>query len=196
MKHLLGVLHLQTILNTKEDDILKISIEFVNNFTWTHFPVSECINDHEAPIHNLTKSLNKLLSTDFSKAPFDAASMYSKNYPKQEIKLTQENINQKEIINLLYITFEAYLDAFRILEVQNTLEALNKTLQATNNTLLNELDATNNSEDSFYYTTEIFIKKYRSIYQLLKEIMILFPKMKANNKLSDDFKIFNNIVGL
>lgn len=101
-----------------------------------------------------------------------------------------EKINRNQVVHTLFITLEAYLDAYSLQNVQLTLGNLNEQL------LQNETDVVIHNflpELSSYSVSEDFIKKYRSIYQKLKELVLLLQEVKNGEDLPDILKVFEKI---
>lgn len=204
MRYILGIKCLMDILNTREDDILMIIKDFLINSSWNKFSGKQPQKVIETPSKNLPTSVNKLFPYLAKFCIKSSASMECKenkevSYPK-DIPYDTDFINQTQLICLLYITFEAYWDAFSVQKVQNTLDVMNemsiKDLSQLSNTMLNDSNVRNSERNKPYSVSETFIKKYRTICQLLKEVMIIFSQLKVEDKLCDDFKIFEKYLVL
>lgn len=197
MQHLIATLHVKELLSTQEDDIVKIVINFIKNSQWQLF------EDSNEPIHiskkmfprpkkvkNLVKYIEKICA-DAELLEDDSDPSDSNLYPKYDSQSddlsTEVNINH--VVHSLYVALDAYLDAFSVLNVQETLSNLNEQL-------LLQTDSNSESQLQVYcsYTvTEVLIKKYRSIYKLLKELMIMLNEMRNSGNLPDVLKVFDKI---
>ncbi|KAL0840191.1 hypothetical protein ABMA28_015481 [Loxostege sticticalis] len=193
MQCLIGTLHIKKLLTTQEDDPIKIFTEFVRNSQWKKFPESSSeilvFKKTTFSVKNLIKHLKKRCNYLNTKIPqiemendtfyrFDPLSM-----PKEP------KISLNHVIHSLYITLEAYLDAYSVQNIQETLDDLNEKLlngePSNDQKLLPDFCS--------YGVTENFIKKYRSIYQSLKELILILQAMKNNGDLPNMFKIFEKI---
>ncbi|XP_038210630.1 uncharacterized protein LOC119831385 isoform X1 [Zerene cesonia] len=183
MRYLVSKQYLNTILSTDEEEIIKVLIKFIERSEWKHFPES-----NEKP--QIPKTLkvphikpNKLLtylSKTLTKTAYlvvdkksDSKVLYPKFIPLED--MSKEIIDQKYVVLLIFITFHAYLDAFSVQEVQETLDKLNEQLDQE----IPDSDKRNNIEVISYSVTEDLIKKYRSIYQMLKDLILLLQRKKG-----------------
>lgn len=205
MGHIVGVLYLKNILHTKGDDILTITMIFLKKSLWNDFPRDENLIKITKPNVKLPKTLNELFSnTNIFTVDIEENIVNKKSvlYPKQQIEPNTHVINQSQIIHILYITFECFLDAFSLHDVQNTLESMNESINEngmqldSNTSTALEINSSDSEKKNLYFVTEHFIKKYRYIYENLKELIILFSQLKKDNKLCDHLSIFSNVLDL
>lgn len=194
MMHLIGILHVQTVLHTNEDNILTIMIDLVKNLKWKEFPESACeMSAGKIPGLKKPRHVKKLVKYLFKKCETWKTEIQVKDqaiiYPKQtDDDMKDLCVNQNHVINALYITLQAYLDSYSIHKVQEKLELLNDILDKEGT-----IEPEQMPEGYAYSVTEHFIKKFKTIYQLLKELMILFHNMKNEQELPENLKIFENV---
>ncbi|CAK1604424.1 unnamed protein product [Parnassius mnemosyne] len=198
MQYLIGIQHIQSVLLTDEENIIKIIIDFVENSQWENYEESSGtieIVKNTAWKQRRVKKVASFLSKVIHKAQ-NANCLDSKNqdlFPKFDPKDIDNTtaLKQNDIVSTLYLTLDSYLDAFSVQNVQETLDRLNEQLLQKG---FMEEDITDSiSEYSSYSVTEHFIKKYRSMYQMLKELMLALQKLKNNEQLPDVLKVFENI---
>lgn len=191
MKHLIGILHIKNLLATDENCIIKNLITFIRKEMWNKFPQSEepikiSTNSFFKPV-KVKRQIRKLMKLYSQEIPEENEPIYWKITPKSD---DDDDVNRNQIVYTLFLTLEAYLDAYSVQNVQETLDNLNE--QLLNNNM--------NSNDNFipeigsYSVTEHFIKKYRSIYQMLRELVVLLQERKAQGDSADNvFDVFKNI---
>lgn len=166
MKMLIGTQLIKTILSTKEDCIVKILIEFVQKEYWKKFSES----NSELHISRNMFILSKL-HVDLC-SPLETCTKYPKLHLESLPHNTETSLNY--IVQVLYITLEAYLAAYNVQRVQEKLDLLNdKLLQSEDDTEL-----ANYMPGSSYFISEGFIKKYVYIFKKLKELVITFQGKK------------------
>lgn len=196
MTYLVGILHLKSILSTKEDEILKIMIDFVKKSAWTDLPDSDpktkigVINPVRAqPVRRKLRFLIKKIKKTVKSTPCNDDKMC---FPKhEEGKGNCQHLNdQMHVVQTLYITLQAFLDAYCVEDFQEKLETLNDKVDQNENLSLDDGDLSN---DSSYNVSEGFIKKYRSIYQMLQELAMLLHSLKSKNQMPDILKVFSNV---
>ncbi|KPJ01531.1 hypothetical protein RR46_08568 [Papilio xuthus] len=196
MQNILGTLHLQSTIPTTKDNIIEIVIEFLENSQWTKYPTSnidlEMFLDNSIKIRKV-KSMSNYLSKILHKIHKEnlPVSKSFNQYPKFDPNFLKDAslIDQSYVVFALYITLNACLDAYSVQHVQNVLDSLNENL-----TQGSHIDKSQpSSEFCTYNVTVPFIKHYRSIYTLLKELIINFNKVKNNGTLPSSFKVFKKI---
>ncbi|XP_049866371.1 uncharacterized protein LOC126367035 [Pectinophora gossypiella] len=188
MQHLIGVCHLQSILSTNESNIIKIFIKFLKEKQWKLFPdsqseiqISKSTIIRPKKVKNFMKYLEKI-----STLPEDFDEYCEVVYPKLDPEtLVSDNVDRNHIVHMLYITIDAYLDAYSIQSVQDTLDDLNDQVQRGIKT------TSQFPENTSYSVTEYFIKQYRSIYQNLTELIDVLNTV--NRKQIPQIEIFENI---
>ncbi|KOB66688.1 Peptidase C26 [Operophtera brumata] len=196
MKHLIGTLHIKKLLSTEETCIIKNLIDFIKQSKWNNYPETETdiqvskntffrSRKIKRKMRYLTKKCTAWRSTEI------VEEVENKCYPKMGSELdNDEEINRNQVVHTLFITLEAYLDAYSVQSVQETLGNLNEQL------LHNETDVMIYNflpNLSSYSVSEQFIKKYRSIYQMLKELVLLLQEIKNGEDLPDVLKVFEKI---
>lgn len=188
MVNLIGTIHIQNLLNTQEDNILKIFLNFINKMQWKNFLEND--TDIEIPkksvikpkkVKDVLKYLTKAcqaITLSESVECFDGDIFRKIDHNAIE---NDPDINQNEIVSILYITMEAFLDAHSLQLIQDTIEKLNERL-----TQMAEGDVQNESaipENCSYSVTEHFIKRYRTIFQVSTELVSKLYTMKESNEL-------------
>jgi hypothetical protein len=196
MQCLVGKLHIKKLLSTQEDDPIRILTEFIREHQWKQFP--EVQSKLIIP-KKTDQSLKK------AKSFFDFLNKKCKELSKQKTSLSaqkkyakldhnsllnKDKYSLNDVVNILYVTLNAFLDAYSVQNMQDTLDLLNEQIQngTTSENYVHSLP-----EYCSYTVTEDFIKKYRTIYQTLKELMLLLQEMKNNETLPDIFKVFDKI---
>lgn len=197
MKHLIGTLHIKKLLLTEETCIIRNLIDFIKQSTWKNYPETESNiqvsnNTFFRPrkIKRKLKYLTNKCTAWRSETVIE--DVEKQLYPKMESEMhNDEEINRNQVVHTLFITLEAYLDAYSVQNVQETLGNLNEQVMKTDE---NELVLHNFlPELSSYSVTEQFIKKYRSIFQMLKELVILLQEVKSDGDLPVVLKVFEKI---
>lgn len=198
MQYIVGNLHVQSIMSTKEHDIIKVINNFVKKTQWEKYQANSnnilVINAHPflkaKKIRNVSNYLSKIVYKAQKRNFFQNS--IEDHYPKYDSSVIKYSsiIDQSHIVSTLYMTLTAYLDAFNVEHVQETLDTLNEQLLTDEQTTGIENCI---SEHCSYTITENFIKKYRSIYQMLKELMVTLHELKSNEQLPEILKIFENI---
>ncbi|VVC93515.1 unnamed protein product [Leptidea sinapis] len=184
MRSLIGQKHIQNILSICHDeDIIKIFLNFMLNSQWQSFPIGDPIQVPESLVakhikpSKLLKYLAKL-TRNVLKSNNNLVSEAQDGYAKYDriVDLQVDKFDQNHIITSIYVAFHAYLEAYSIPKVQETLDTLNKMLYD---------DSSNNREDlKSYSVSETFIKKYRSIFQSLQELMHVLQNKKRDDEYS------------
>ncbi|CAG9784920.1 unnamed protein product [Diatraea saccharalis] len=197
MQYLIGVLHLKTLLATQAEDPISILIDFIKTTQWKKFPESKTeIMPYKTTEHSLknVKNLFNFLNKKYANVNTSASN--NSTSEKNVYKKLEDNLNHKEVevtlndaVHILYITVGAYLDAYSVQNMQEALDSLNEQL-------LNG-DSSNNDYSlpifCSYSVSEQFVKRYRSIYQTLRELMILLQEKRDSGELPETFKIFTKI---
>lgn len=198
MQYLIGNIHINTLLSTQHNDPIKNFIEFVNNKQWKKFlecgtklVISKSQKKKLKNVKDFTKFLVKKLDTmnsQISLMDTERELNYNKFDPHSILKDNKVNLNH--VIHTFYITLEAYLDAYNVQDVQESLDNLNERLNCDETSISKENHI---PEYCSYSVTENFIKKYRTIYQTLKELMLILQSMKNSGDLPENFKVFEEI---
>lgn len=81
------------------------------------------------------------------------------------------------------------MEAYNVQNVQDTLDRLNESLLLPNDMEM----PTNELSLKSYSVTEQFIKKYRSIYRLFKELILMLQDMKNNDDVPHILKLFGDV---
>ncbi|CAK1553806.1 unnamed protein product [Leptosia nina] len=193
MKYLISIHHLNTILpGTNEDDIINIFINFIENEEWNKFPIREKIIASPKPLKTKHVKPNRLLDHLARKCQKAIESVnvaaHRNMYPKLSLHESENDvIDRNDVINLIYMSLDAYLHVYRISEIQFRWNALNDDLDRG-------IYSFNVSEDrSTYSVSESFLKKYRSIFQRLKDLMLILHNLKTNKTFPEILMIFKSI---
>lgn len=193
MQYMIGTLHIQAILSTQEDNIIKIFIDFIKKSRLDLFPEGNseiCISKSEVIKPKKVKNVLKYFTKVCEEAENYSSDFYDYSYPKLDLSciINDAAIDQNYIVHILYITVESYLDSYSVQLVQDTLDKLNEQLPGNSDEIENTPP-----ELSTYTVTETFIKKYRSIYQTLTELILLLNNLKCKNNLPKIMNVFENI---
>lgn len=195
MQHLVGVSHMKMLLSIQEDDAIKIFINFLKKSQWKNFPESNLEIQLTKSTVIKPKKVKNIIKSLLTKCNIQENNSIEHNsdclYPKfdpDSFSLDSE-IDQNYLVHVLYITIEAYLDAFSIQYLQDTLDDLNERLQESMELDINDCEKKSNA----YSVSEDFIKRCRSIYQLLKELILTLQELKSKGELPNILKVFNNI---
>lgn len=185
--NLIGTLYIQTLLNTQEDHILKIFLNFINKEQWKDFLENDA--DIEIPkkaiikpkkvkdvLKYLTKACEAITLSD-SMECFDG-NIYRKF--DHSVVGNDPEISRNDIVVILYITIEAFLDAHSVQLIQDKIENLNDRLIQMAGDVKNESAI---PEHCLYSVTEHFIKRYRTIFQVSTDLVSKLYKMKESNEL-------------
>ncbi|XP_059052497.1 uncharacterized protein LOC131847065 [Achroia grisella] len=194
MQYLVGNLHVQKLLSSQFDDIIVNLTNFVTKSQWKQFPLSGTTINLSKRHNNRPKSSKNILNclSKMCRNWKTSSKHHKKNselYPKFDLGSISRNyeINVSYVVHTMYLSLEAYFDAFNVELVQETLDSLNK--QILNNTDTNA-QVTNFSSFS---VTEHFIKKYRSIFQKLQEFILILHNTKTTKELPEVLKVFEKI---
>lgn len=182
MRYMIGKLHVKSILNTDEDNILVILKQFLLNLSWLRFPQDKTEDEHLNDDVKLPRSFNSFFHCDFDELSKDENAESEDGYPKVDNEQMSDTINQKELILLLYTTFEAFLESYQILSIENTIKDLNQTNK-------NQYIHINNN---IYYISVEFVENYKSTFQLLKEIWVLLVELSFIKHLH----VFSKLISL
>lgn len=187
MVNLIGTVYFQNLFKTQEDNILKIFLNFINKKQWKDFSANGA--DIEIPkktiikpkkVKNVLNYLNKAFETIPLSESMDDSNIYKK-FDHNVIENVPET-TQNEIVLILYITIEAFLDVYSVQLVQDKIENLNERLtQIAGGDVRNESAI---SEHMYTYSvTEHFIQRYRTIFQVSAELVSKLYKLKESNEL-------------
>lgn len=195
MRHLIGTLHIKKLLFTEETCIIRNLINFIKQSSWNNYPETQSdikvSKDTFFRPRKIRRKLKYLVKKCNAWNPDEQFEDLEKCYPKMDSKREiKDEINRNQVVHTLFITLEAYLDAYSVQHVQETLANMNEQLMKDDNDLVscNFLP-----ELTSYSVTEQFIKKYRSIYQMLKELVILLQGVRNGDDFPDILKVFENI---
>lgn len=185
MVNLIGTLHIKKLLHTWEDNILKIFLNFITQKQWNDF--SDCDTEIEIPkksiikpkkVKDVLKYLTKACELlTLSEPEIFEGDIYRK-FDCSEI-LHDSNVNQNQMVTILYITMEAFLDAYSLQFVQDAIDNLNEKLLARGYSTCESTIP----EQCSYSVTEDFIKQYRTIFQVSTELVSKLSQMKESKKL-------------
>ncbi|CAB3243221.1 unnamed protein product [Arctia plantaginis] len=196
MRHLIGILHIQKILSIDECCILRILINFIGERQWNSYTHDNTEIIFSKKMFSLPKTVKRKINylLKKSKTSFPLESTESRTYSRMEpdIKIIKSEASLYHIVHCLYITLDAYLDAYDIQSVQETWSNLNE--QLMNESQVIETDTGSIlTAHSNYSVTETLIKKYRHILKSIKELEDLFSELKKQGKLPEILNIFQNI---
>ncbi|KAG6461557.1 hypothetical protein O3G_MSEX012704 [Manduca sexta] len=192
MQYLIGLLHIQNLLSTNEDCIIKILTHFLNEALWKNYEESDNEIQFSKKLFIKPKEIENKLAYLSNKWDRLLKENYcvELSYPKLSPHLEEDSepdINS--IVHAMYITLEAYLDAYSVQDVQEIWESLNE--QSTNDDDTNR--TLHNIEANEYSVTEDFIKKYRGIYQKNEELKLTFQDLKNRSELPSVMTVFERI---
>ncbi|XP_026486183.2 uncharacterized protein LOC113393496 [Vanessa tameamea] len=181
MKREVGFLYCKKYLNYVEEDIMNILITFLETSKWKDFPKSD--SENLLKRLNIVESTPKNIMNHLSKICKNKSVMSNNNmsYPKFQSP-DESEINQDIIISALYISLNAYLESYNVQNVNATLEKMN------NSEIVLE-----RKQISEYYITPELIKIYKNIYQLLPKVILILNDLKKNNRLPEQFKVFERL---
>ncbi|KAI5645253.1 hypothetical protein NE865_02801 [Phthorimaea operculella] len=191
MQHLIALMHIQTLLSSKEDDIIKIFIKFVKETQWELYPeglseiqVSKTSLIRPKKVKDFMNFLHKVckLATDLD----DTEDVYPKLDPSTLIGDPENETDRAHVVHTLYIAVDSYLDAYSVQSVQDTLDNLNEQVDEHGDVTMTFVP-----ENCSYSVTEHFIKKYRSIYRNLTELISILQTLDKNEV--PEMKIFERI---
>lgn len=192
MQHILGVLHVKRLLLTENDCIINILINFVNNSQWEKYPKDDSKITLSEKLFPKPKKIKKVLNYLLKKcASWNLESKtVNKNYGKIDLKslLNESEPSINHIIHTMYITLEAYLDAYYINSVNETWDKLNE--QALNHC---SSQTQSDQEYSSYTVTEHLIKKYKLTLKNVNELQLAFQNLKSKGDPPAVFSIFKNL---
>ncbi|KAI8429116.1 hypothetical protein MSG28_007670 [Choristoneura fumiferana] len=197
MQHLIGMHITKDFLNIKEDNVIKILIDFVKNHKWEEYKESDeelQIMKGELWPEGLDSILHCLANKMDERMDIVSNSDNNNNsYPKLELPeyIDTSEPEQNHAVHVLYVTFAAYLDAYSVQSVQDTLDNLNEELLQGNMTARNI--QIHLPEAHMYSVSEEYIKKYRTIYQTLKELLRIWLDLKGNKNFPNILKVFENL---
>ncbi|XP_041976782.1 uncharacterized protein LOC121731432 [Aricia agestis] len=189
MQYLIGIVHTQSLFSSQDCNIIRIVIDVLNKSQWTKFPQSSadlklrktfCVRNIKR--NKFLKFLSNKICKETRRQKGEACILYSKYTPC----IFSSQVDQNYAMCVLSITFRAYLDAYSVENVQETLDKLNKEIMS-NAPYYDTMELTS------YTATENFIKTYRQIYQLLKELIILLNKYHDKDQYDQILKFFENI---
>ncbi|XP_026751136.1 uncharacterized protein LOC113511658 [Galleria mellonella] len=194
MQYLVGSLHVQKLLSSQFDDIIVNLTNFIEKSQWNQYPMSENeiniskkYDTKPKRVKNILHFLSKMCRSWRSSSK--SSSLNYRVYPKfdQDSLNDDYKININYVVHTMYITLEAYFDAFNVERIQETLDSLNEQILTHNDTV----DQVTNY--SSYSVTEHFIKKYRSIFQKLQELVLILHNLKTTGELPEVLKVFEKI---
>lgn len=192
MRHLVGLLHVNKMLSTNESCIIRILINFVNQSQWKSYPCDGTKIKLSKKLFHPPRKVKRKLSYIFKKCETLPCVDDTENrcYMKMEPKLekSKEKFSLNHVVHLLYVTLEAYLDAYDLQSVQDTWSTLNEQL-LNDDVMETECLPISNC----YVVTETLIKKYRNILQSIKELIGVFSDLKNRKELPEVLNIFGNI---
>nr|XP_034824512.1 uncharacterized protein LOC117982289 [Maniola hyperantus] len=196
LRHQLSNHYSKTLLSISSDEqeTFNILIAFLKEAKWNDFPSNENdfiklkkIDVKRVKPNKLLKNLS-MICNNSSINSSDNSVLYPKLYPTSD----DSKIDQSFIICTLYITLQSCLEAYGIQSVQETLQKLNeKLLQAGSSQDINYNPLL---ECKSYSVTEAFLKKYRQIFEMLKEFILTLKQTETTNKPPEALNIFNNLL--
>ncbi|XP_045515370.1 uncharacterized protein LOC123708619 isoform X2 [Pieris brassicae] len=192
MRYLISKKHLQSILPSNEDEIIGMFLYFIKNRQWEEYPIcQDCkltieLNVKQIKPKKILAYLTKQCIWKIKESKL--IKMEPKIvYPKLDSNYEENNIvNQNYIISILYIALQGFLDAYSIQQIQEIWEELNKQLDQD---MLSDYSSATN----MYFVSEDFIKKYRSIYQIFQELVMILHQINNDGSFPDILKIFTTI---
>lgn len=196
LRHQLSNHYSKTLLSISSDEqeTFNILIAFLKEAKWNDFPSNENdfiklkkIDVKRVKPNKLLKNLS-MICNNSSINSSDNSVLYPKLYPTSD----DSKIDQSFIICTLYITLQSCLEAYGIQSVQETLQKLNeKLLQAGSS---QDINCNPLLECKSYSVTEAFLKKYRQIFEMLKEFILTLKLTETTNKPPEALNIFNNLL--
>ncbi|OWR43257.1 hypothetical protein KGM_215884 [Danaus plexippus plexippus] len=191
MRYFIGMLHCEVLLSvTIKSSIIRTLINFVKESQWNHFPESQnsiipegVENAKQLTADNILRHLIKI-----SKNENKSCDNNNVRYPKFKHVNKTFVTDQIFVTRVLYITVQAYLDAYHLCKMEKTLKRLtNESLQDNSKVGVKYFESVNS------FVTQASVKIYRSIYSDLKEFIQDIKKQKEIPKILD---IFMNIIDL
>lgn len=197
MQYLIGNLHINRLLQNEERCILTNLLNFFKEQQWRRFPILsnkiDILKGSKRKTIRKVKYLSKICKKYKETNTKEASQTFNNEnnvlYAKYNPEFVQEEIDLNNVVETFYFTLVSYLEAYSVQNVQETLNMLNEQL-LNQDIVIKMNDLTLNGS---YSVTEQFIKKYRSIYQLLKELVLILQEMKNDKGVPEILKIFGNI---
>lgn len=179
--------------STEHSCIIKDVIDFIKDKEWMDYPEIDIQVSRNSTFfrkRNIKRKLKYLAQKCTKWIPTqNDGTDYSYRKIEKSANLADDIESYK--IHTLFISLEAYLDAYSVQTVQDTLDSMNEQLSQNDET--NLLIHNYLPELSSYSVTEEFIKKYRSICQSLRELVILLQEVKGKGELPTVLKVFEKI---
>lgn len=197
LRHQLCNYYSKTLLSISSDkqETFNILIDFLKKAKWNDFPSNENdlimlkkINVKRVKPNKVLKNLSMICNN----SPMNSSGNNSVLYPKLYPTTDDSKIDQCFIIYTMYITLQSYLEAYGIQSVQETLKRLNENLLQAGTS--QDINSNPLPKHKSYSVTESFLKKYRQIFEMLKEFIVTLNQTEIRNNLPEAFNIFYNLL--
>lgn len=192
MQHILSLMHIKKLLNVNDDCIISIFINFIKQSQWKLYPADDSEIKFSKKLFpkpkKIKRILNYLIKKCMSWSPETGKKLHYAKIDIESLKAMSE-ITVNHVVQTIYITLEAYLDAYDVQCVQETWNKLNEQLLDDGVTQNQEALL----EHSSYAVTEHFIKKYRSILKTTSELVVVFNNLRCSGEMPEVLNIFKNI---
>lgn len=194
MRHLIGMLHIKKLTKTNNDCIISIIINSIKDFQSGIYPPDDTNIEISKKLFFKPKKIKKILNYVIKNCmtPESEEQIQYPKLDKKELKYlvlsTTGDFNLSHLVHTLYTTLEAYLETYDIQKVEETWNKLNEQVSDESQTNSETLP-----ENSSYYVTEDFIKKYKNAMKTFKELHSIFQDLKSSGNLADMLEVFTNI---
>ncbi|XP_047986026.1 uncharacterized protein LOC125226166 [Leguminivora glycinivorella] len=198
MKYLIGMHVTKSFIRVKEkeDNVIRILIDYIEKCKKEGYPECSDIQVSKQQSSSTDKTFNMLLSL-MEQCRLDEVSLSNSDNNNNNgfLKISSsksdyEVVSAYHVVHVLYVTIEALLDAYSVKTVQETLNDLNNKLLQDPSQPAQVVVPT----PGIYSVSVDYIKKYRTIFMSLQELIKLKQEMMEKDGWPEVLNLFNDIL--
>ncbi|XP_063621293.1 uncharacterized protein LOC134793601 [Cydia splendana] len=197
MRYLIGMHVTKSFLKVKdkEDNVIRVLIDYIEKCQKEGYPQCSDIQVSKSQSSITDKTYDMLLSL-MEQCRLEEVSLSNSDnnnnngFPKMSPSKPDKVVSEYHVVNVLYVTLEALLDAYSVKTVQETLDDLNNKLLRDSSQAFNIVMP----KPGTYSVSVDYIKKYRTIYASLQELIKMKQSMMKDEGWPEVLDLFNNIL--
>lgn len=196
MRYLIGMHVTKSFLKVKEKEgnVIRVLIDYIEKGQKEGYPqcseiqVLKSQSSTTDKTYDMLHSLMEQCRLD-EVSPLNSDNNNNNDFPKMSPLKSDKVVSEYHVVHVLYVTLEALLHAYSVKTVQETLDDLN-------NKLLQDSQPFNivMPKPGIYSVSVDYIKKYRTIYASLQELIKMKERMMKDEGWPEVLDLFNNIL--
>ncbi|XP_063360957.1 uncharacterized protein LOC134650064 [Cydia amplana] len=196
MRYLIGMHVTKSFLKVKEreDNVIKVLINYIEKCQKEGYPQCSDMQVLKSQSSTTDNTYDMLLSLmeqcRLNEVSLSSSDNNNNGFTKMSPSEPDKVVSEYHVVNTLYVTLEALLDAYSVNTIHETLDDLNNKLLQGSSQAFNIVMP----KPGTYSVSVDYIKKYRTIYASLQELMKMKQRMMKDKGWPEVLDLFNNIL--